>query len=648
VTQDAAATAAAAVVGKINGVVTIADAQAAHATNAGTIATVSLTSYANSTIDSGALTAINLSGTGGTLGVTAGALTTAVVNTMALGVNGATSGAVTLDADYTTLNLASSTAASTLANVTAAGVTTINVSGDAKVTLTDNTFGALTDVVVTNTAGAVFGTTALGNAVNFTGGAGDDSVSLGATTKAITMGDGNDTVTYGAAVGTGGSVDAGAGTDDTIVMSGAEADAADASAVFNTKYTNFEVLSVETGATETINLAGINAISKVTTIGANGLTLNNIASGATLTYTGASTAATVGISNATFNGADIANLILSNSTAGTVAYGTTTIADVETINITTTDVGTTTSTVATIDTATLTAAGATTINVSGNNGLTLTATGSTAVTTFDASGIVADAAEDTAALLAVTYSSLNATGSATVTITGGAGNDSLTGNAAKDTIVGGAGNDILGGAAAVDTITGGEGADVITGGSGNDNIILTETTAAIDKVVFSGGAATNALTLAANGVDTITGWGSTDLINVVALGDGTTGAATSAAITTAGVQAVLAGFDGSQVISTDGTAANLTTGGTLAVTDWTDMAQVSAYLSERFTHTTTTADLEQVFVINDTTAGQDKTYVINFDSLATANTTIDAAEISLVGVISNGGVDLTDANVVYA
>lgn len=482
VNQDKTATAAATVVGKTAGAVTIADANAASTTAAGTIATVSLNSYGNSTVDSGALTTLNLAGTGGTLGVTAGALTTPVVSTVAMNVNGLTGGAVTLDADYTTLNIAGSTAASTIANVTGTGVTTINVSGDAAVTLTDNTFAALTAVTVTNTAGATFGTTALGTGVTFTGGAGADSVSLGATTKAITMGAGDDTVIYGGAAGTGGSVNAGDGTD-TIQMSGAEADAADANSTFNSTFTNFEVLSIETGATETLDVVGLNNVSKVKTIGANGLTVNNLASGGTLTLTGASTAATMGVRDAAFNAADTFNIALSNSTAGVVAFGSVTVANVETVNISTVDAGTSTSTAATIDTATLAATSAKSIVVSGNNGLTLTNTGNVAVTSFDASGVVANGTDDTAANLAVTFTSANTTASASITIKGGAGNDVLAGNATT---------------ANANNITGGEGADQITTGLGNDTFVLTETTAAADTVVFA--------TTANNGIDTITGF----------------------------------------------------------------------------------------------------------------------------------------------
>ena len=90
--------------------------------------------------------------------MTAGALTTATSTTLAINATGATAGAITADADYTTVNVAGSTTASTIANLTATGATTLNVSGDAKVTFTAQTVAAVTDINVTNTAGASFGT----------------------------------------------------------------------------------------------------------------------------------------------------------------------------------------------------------------------------------------------------------------------------------------------------------------------------------------------------------------------------------------------------------------------------------------------------------------------------------------------------------
>ncbi len=84
-------------------------------------------------------------------------------------------------------------------------------------------------------------------------------------------------------------------------------------------------------------------------------------------------------------------------------------------------------------------------------------------------------------------------------VTGSSLANSITGTSMSDAISGGAGNDTIIGGAGNDTLTGGEGSDSITGGAGNDTIILTETTAATDRVVFAD-------TAANNGQDTITGF----------------------------------------------------------------------------------------------------------------------------------------------
>lgn len=468
VTQDKAATAAAAVVGKINGAVTIADKNATSTTLAGTITAVTLNNYGDSTVDSNGLATVTLSGTGGTLVITTDSRTTPTATTLALNVNGlsyvnaGTNNAITVDSDVTTLNVTSSTAASTVNNLTAAGATSVNVAGDAKLTLTNNTFGAATAITVTNTAGVVFGTTAIGAGVTFTGGAGADSAILSnAFTKVVTMGDGDDTVTYGGAAGTGGSVSAGNGTD-TIVMSAAQAAAADDNATFNTKFTGFEVLDLGASGANTIVLAGINAVNNVTTSAATGaLVLDGFSSSGTLKLNadvnGGSYQANV--SNAVFSSADTFNINLSK-TGGVLTSGSVTVAGVETINITAADAATAGS-AAVIHTATLVATGATTVNVTGNNGLTLTNTGNTAITKFDASGVVANGTADTAANLAVTFASANTTTTASVTITGGAGADTLTGNAAKDTITGGVGADTVKGGLGQDTINVGAGRDVV-------------------------------------------------------------------------------------------------------------------------------------------------------------------------------------------
>ncbi len=488
VTQDAAATAAAGagstgVIGVVAGAVDVLDANRASTTAAGTISTVSLTNFGVATINSGALTSLTLAGKGGEVGAgTLGALTTPANSTLALNLNGVTianANGVAIDTDITTLNVAGSTSTSTLSLLDAAGVTALNVSGDKAVVLTTQTIAATAVVTVTNTAGVTLGT-ALATGSQFTGGAGADTITLTANfTKAHNLGDGNDTVTY-AAQGTGGSVNFGDGSADTIIMTSAQAATADDSATFNSKFTNFEVLRLSDalGAGTTLDLDGLGGVSSVILAagGANATTsiLNQVKSGSTIDIRAASTGVTAQVTGSLIGTADVLNVKLTNSTNATVAYGSVTAANVETINISTVDTGTGNNAAATVDTATLVATGATTITVSGNNGLNLTNTGNTAVTSFNASGVVGDSAAtvDTSANLAVTFTSANTTATATVTITGGAGNDVLTGNAAKDTIIGGAGNDTIDGAGGVDTLDGGAGNDRITGGTGADNITV--------------------------------------------------------------------------------------------------------------------------------------------------------------------------------
>lgn len=59
-------------------------------------------------------------------------------------------------------------------------------------------------------------------------------------------------------------------------------------------------------------------------------------------------------------------------------------------------------------------------------------------------------------------------GAAGIGGTGGAGNDTITGNKAGNFLNGAGGNDVISGGAGADTIIGGTGRDVMTGGAGND------------------------------------------------------------------------------------------------------------------------------------------------------------------------------------
>ena len=635
VSDTAAVTASGTKAGRVNGAVTVNDANAASGTAAGTIASVSLSSFAAAAIDSSALTSVSLAGTGTSVTIGRGALTAVpTANTLAVNLNGLTLTGTLLDNEapaddgFVTINVNSTGAASTINDLQVADATTINVAGDKAVTFTGNTVvTSLTAINVTSTGGASFGT-ALAAGVAFTGGAGADTISIGTTTKAITLGAGDDKVTTSsAAVGSGGSVAAGEGID-TIVMTSALAAGADDNATFNTKFTGFEVLELSNAlaAATTLNLAGINSVSQVTLTagGANAADsiIDNLVSGGTVKQTGDGTGFLVQVTNALFNAADVLNLNLSK-TGGVLAAGSVTAAGVETININVADASTaSTGSAAVIHTLSLTDTAATTVRVTGNNGLTLTnVAGNTAITTFDASGVVANgtAGADTAANLAVSFTSLNVTTTATVAITGGAGDDTLVGAAAKDTIVGGAGNDLINGGAGIDTLTGGTGSDVFTMataaanrdtitdftvGTGGDAFVLSAAQTTAGTAAAAAPVVTNSTTAAGagGGAYALTG-ATTAVTDVIVLQSGT---------------ALASGVNGGDL--------SASTNGTELLKALTNSDAADAYTGI----TTVAASQTAYFVAYQ---GGNAYLYIGVDT--SANSLIAADEISLIGTFSN-------------
>ena len=446
--------------GLVTGTVTITDVTTVN-TSVGKLATVDLNGFGAATVNSNALNTINLAGTG-TSYASLSSLSNAPT-TVGLNLKGAT---VTTTTDVgglaTTLNVVSSTGTNTLTGaLTGLNVTAVNISGDKALVLTAAPSLAAAAVITNTATASVTITNALAVGQKYIGSATVDTVNIGVSTVASNLGDGNDILTATGVLGVGGSVAGGNGTD-TIVMTSAEAAVADDNSTFNTKFTSFEVLRLSNAlaASTTLDLAGINAVPTVELAAGGASTttaiISNLVSGGTVKHTGGGTGVVINVANALFSASDVLNLGLSKSTV--VAAGTITAAGVETINIAAPD-ATSAGGNAVIHTATLTAADATSIVVTGNNGLNLTATGSVAVTNFDASAVVGNGSGDTAALLKVTYVSVNTTAANAVTIKGGAGADTLTGAANNDTISGGAGSDL---------ITGGLGADTLTGGADID------------------------------------------------------------------------------------------------------------------------------------------------------------------------------------
>lgn len=500
--KQAAAVAATATVGSLaNGAVTIVDRNVA--TQADTIKTVTLENYAASTFTGNVLETLNLkggavaSGTLGlarSLGVTTDAPTTLNVN-IAGGSVGAISG--TLANAYTTINIAGTGAASTISDLTSTGLRTLNLSGDQAITLTANTLGGATttSIVSTNTAGVTLGGQ-LNAATAFTGGAGNDSISIGATSKAIKMGEGNDVVTISTtALAAGGSVDGGAGTNTLVV------DIAGGSNLAGIpQFTNFQTLRLGATNAGANNAFGFSALELGATGGATSFT--NVAAGVGLTILANPNAGghTVTLADPTGT-ADVFNLTLSS--AGNLTAGAVTLAGVETVNIANTDTNTSITSGINANTLTLNAVDATSVSVTGNASLVLTAGTSASLQKVDASGLVLAAGTSNG----LTFTAVNTAVGSTVSITGSNGVDNLVGAnvvTGVDTINGGAGND---------TITGRAGNDVLTGGAGNDTFVYLAGAA--------GGTSDSAASVAAaNGSDIITDFisgGGADMLSVSAL-----------------------------------------------------------------------------------------------------------------------------------
>jgi len=499
----------------------------ANTTFAGTIS--GFEKLALGTVANGASDTVNLANldnidyvvSAGSVGGSAG--TPGTQESAVVTVNGAATGADQVTFDGTTITLADGDNDATIAKKLAAGTyanytitQTAAQLGSGAVTVTNKATGNATDLLAANfaftdaaTDGApqlAIGNYTEGNAtvgseateqfeLTVTGAAeGADTITaLGQT---ITLVDGDDATAIATKIAAGTYADWTANsTNGVVTFTSKTAD----SDVTNAAIGDFTVNDVSANTTPGVTVGTINQGQAV---GAGtGLNLTNLASGGTLELT-ATGYTTVGIKDAANGTSDELNVVINNSGVAPLNAGTVVAADVETINISTQDSGLQANTAATIDSAALVATSATSIVVSGNNGLNLTNMANTKVTSFDASGVVANGTDDTAANLAVTFDSANDTATASVSITGGEGNDTLTGGAAKDTIVGGAGDDILNGEGGVDTLTGGAGKDTFVFTSVSDSGVSYDTITdlgAEDTIRFSSNISNN------DGVSTVAG-----------------------------------------------------------------------------------------------------------------------------------------------
>jgi S-layer protein len=410
-----------------------------------------------------------------------------------------------------------------LGTIAAAKLETLTITGSGGVTADVANDGDTTNngyVTSVNTSGstatvsAANGTTGnnitIGVSTDFVGGAGVDNLTVGASTRALSLGAGNDKLVLTAALAgtatTGGTADGGDGTDTLETGFAIAVTAGSSSGVINSKITGFERLSITDGTLTTDVTVDFDYLPKINSyvkLGAftgastDVLTLANLANNSTIELTGAfgtDSALAATIKGSSTSTTDVLNLRLaSNDTL--LGVGSVTANGIETINITSTNSVTATLPATRLDTLTLAADAVKNIVVSGAAGLNLTNTNTT-VLSVDASGITGTTAQPNA----FTYTSgvlTNAT-NAPITVTGtsaGANTinmDAITNSLINVTItVGGSANissNVFTGGAGIENVTGGsgtdsftmkEGRDVITTGAGSDKI--TFATTAVDR-----------------------------------------------------------------------------------------------------------------------------------------------------------------------
>lgn len=414
----------------------------------GTLTNADTTAAYGATVTAGTL---NLKG-----GVTAGAvaLNGAGLTTVAIGSSGANNvvGAVTTNSTVVT--------AVTIAAEKALTVASLGIGGTTAASLTIS--GAATDTAATTTAAATSAVVLGALDTDFTSvdasglTAGGVSATLSATVAATFKGGaGNDTVTTSTS-GQTGSVDAGAGTGDTLVLTASgHIDSTAEGAI----YKGFEILhSNDAAAAVSIDMdliTGSTIGAIMITDAANGTSVTDMSAtqAANVTVLAGAGAMTLGVKGATTVGSlNTLGITVSDgdTTGSEAAWGTgdLTLAGVETINLTATDDVTWT----------------TMANISGLTSLVATGGGDVFITT-GAHAASANESINFSGLTAASTFNFAATTANAMAFTGGSGVDTVTDSAiGGNVITTGAGNDVI----TLTDKTSGSGATVVTGGAGAD------------------------------------------------------------------------------------------------------------------------------------------------------------------------------------
>ena len=485
----------------------------------------------------------------------------------------------------------------------------------ARFTLTATNSGSLT---VKGSSG--INTITVAGVATITGGASADEISVAGGSDSVAAGAGTDNITVTGTMDSKVSIDGGAGNDTLTISALSSTDSsplANVTGVENVAFTNSGAISLASSLAAGVSLDLSNSAVQQLTLasGYTGDTAVKISAGDSVVNNTAGVNLTVNGTETQFNGAiitggnvtgftDTLNLTADSASTASLAG----ISNVETINVLPSTAGT--------DSVVLTGLGSAATKTVVVNAGTLA---STATLNFTAG-----------------------TDLGHLSITGGAGADTITAGTGGDTIDGGAGGDSIVGGTGVDSILGGVGddiinmagnltaSDIINGGDGNDTLIV--------SAIPSGALGTNVTGIETLQVAYYSGSAGISL-------DATTVGVTTIDLKTDGQSGtavtLVGGFNGSPIVKigagdkvinnanialtvkgdiTDFTSATTFTGGTGVDTINITAAAGSADLSGA-----TAIDTINVVAATDATQGAQ---IIEFSNAAGKTTTINATALS--------------------
>lgn len=441
--------------------------------------------------------------------------------------NGADVLAVSAGATATATVVANWTATDATANAGTANLTlatsanTVNLSAATQANNVGYTVAA-----AANTASTITGSSGRDT---ITGSTGADSLNGGADNDTLTGGTGVDRFTV--AAGTDTITDLGNGGADVLVVS-------DAALVNATVAANY-VASASNSNTSAgaVTLTGDFNMNMAAATGTAGYTLNGGNSANTLVGSAYADILSGGVGNDALTGG--AGLDRFDVTSGTDTISDLGLNDQAEILV-----------VSNGAIANATVAGNWTADVTTNNGGTATLT--MASTSSEVNLAAANAG--------TTGFTVTASGLVASTITGSAGNDTITGSAAADSIVGGGGNDRLTGGTSADTFNVTSGTDTITdlGNGGADVLIAAATATAVNATVVNDWTATSSTTKASGVAVTLNMTAAADVVNLTSAGvsgGGNVGyivnaeAATASVITGSAKQDTITGSSANDIIT---------------------------------------------------------------------------------------------------